>query len=214
MGGDLIAKLRARLAEILGPALARARAQLGPLYAQARARYQSLQPRERILVQVAAAMVGVLLLYNMVYLPIVSLGTGLDQSITERERDLSDVRRLAGNYGQLKIDLAAAEHATVPQSRDFSLFSVVETALTKSVGRERISSITPSADRKLPGGLIQYSVQLKLNNVSLAQVVDALYGVRTITVPVAVSDLRVQRRSDNPHAFDVDMTCVALGHGA
>jgi len=203
-------KLRARLA----PMIAEEQARLEPYIRQLRARYQALQPRERVLVQVAGGLIALLFLYNFVYSPIVDLGSGLDQRIAERQRDLGQVQRLARSYTQLKHALAAAQHNTVPSSKDFSLFSVVESMLTKSVGRDKIASITPGTDEKLPGGLTKFSVQLKLNKVTLGQVVDALYGVRTLSVPVAVSNLRIERETQDTHSFDVDMTCVALGSGA
>jgi type II secretory pathway component PulM len=214
MLNDLLAQLSERLRAVLAPMLEVVQIRLAPLYAQGRARYQNLQSRERVLLQIAAGLIGAIVLYNVIYRPVVALTAGLDDRIAERKRDLGDVRRLAATYAQLKVDLASAEHNTVAQGHDFSLFSVLESTLSKSLGRDKIASITPSADRKLTGGFIQYSVQLKLNNVSLAQIVDALYGVRSLSVPVAVSDLRVQRRTQDPHSYDVDLICVALGRGA
>ena len=68
--------------------------------------------------------------------------------------------------------------------------------------------------RKLSDGFLQYSVELKLQDVNLAQIVDALYGVKTLTAPVAVSNMRVTRRIQDPHTYDVEMTCIALAKGA
>jgi hypothetical protein len=87
---------------------------------------------------------------------------------------------------------------------------VVEQALTTAPGKDKIGSITP-ADKKIPGGLTQYTVELRLNALSLVQIVDTLYGLSGLKVPVTVSTLHVTRRSQDPHTFDVEMTCVALG---
>ncbi|HVA76965.1 MAG TPA: type II secretion system protein GspM [Candidatus Binataceae bacterium] len=211
---EYIDKLSAWLRSALGPQIDELRGRADPLIAQARARYQKLETRERILVQIGAALIAIFLLYNLIYAPIVDLSSGLDERIAMREHDLTNVRHLAANYAAVKADLESAEHSTVPQGKDFSLFSVVESSFTKSVGRDKIASITPSEDKKLSDGLVQYSVQLKLENVSLAQIVDALYSVRTLPVPVGVENLRIQRRTQNTHAYDVDITCVALGHNA
>ena len=99
---------------------------------QARGRYQKLEPRERILVQIAGGLVGIFLIYNLIYMPIVDLSSGLQDKITQRQQDLIEVRRLAGTYAQLKANLANAEQRTVPTGKDFSLFSVVEASMTKS----------------------------------------------------------------------------------
>ena len=90
---------------------------------------------------------------------------------------------------------------------------MIEGSLTKTVGHDKIASINPDADRKLSDGFIQYSVDLKLQNVSLGQIVDALYGVKTLTAPVAVSNMHVTRRIQDPHTYDVEMTVIALAKG-
>jgi hypothetical protein len=38
--------------------------------------------------------------------------------------------------------------------------------------------------------------------------------VKTLTAPVAVSNLRITRRTQDTHSFDVDITCIALAKGA
>ncbi len=207
---EWIDNLRARARDLLRPLLKQAVTGIDPWIAQARGRYQKLEPRERILVQIAGGLLGIFLIYNLVYMPIVDLSSGLQSKIAQRQQDLVEVRRLAGTYAQLKANLAKAEKRTVPMGRDFSLFSVVEASMTKSVGRDKIGSITPGSDRKLADGFTEYSVQLKLANVNLAQLVDALYGINTLPMPIGVSNIRIQRRTQDTHSYDVDLTCVAL----
>jgi len=207
---EWIENFRARVADLLRPYLKQAAARVDPLIAQARSRYQKLEPRERILVKIAGGLVGVFLIYNLIYLPIVDLSSGLQDKIVQRKQELAQVRRLAANYAQLKSDLANAERHTVPLGKDFSLFSVVESSMSKSVGREKIASITPGSDRKLSDGFTEFSVQLKLENVNLAQLVDALYGINSLAMPIGVANLRIQRRTQDTHSYDVDLTCVAL----
>jgi type II secretory pathway component PulM len=207
---EWIDNLRARMMDLLRPWLKQAATRVDPYLAQARGRYQKLEPRERILVQIAAGLVGVFLIYNLVYIPIVDLSSGLEEKITQRQNELVLVRRLAATYAQLKGDVANAERHTVPLGKDFSLFSVVEASMTKSVGHEKIGSITPGSDRKLSDGFTEYSVQLKLDNVNLTQLVDALYGINSLSMPIGVSTIRIQRRTQDTHSYDVDLTCVAL----
>ena len=49
---------------------ARVRAALAPTIAAARGRYQKLEPRERVLVQIAGALVALFIGFNLIYLPI------------------------------------------------------------------------------------------------------------------------------------------------
>src|SRR5260370_4063015 len=170
--------IREWLGDQLRPTFKQVGERLDTLIGQARGRYQKLEPRERVLVQIAGGIFGLFLIYNLIYVPIVDLSSGLQDKIVQRQHDLAEVRRLAGTYAQLKSDLAIAEHHTVPTGKDFSLFSVVEASLTKSVGHEKIGSITPGSDRKLTDGFTEYRVQLKLANVNLAHLVVAPYGIK------------------------------------
>lgn len=200
----------AQFDEAFGPLLRRISGRMAPLTAQLRARYQRLERRERILLQIAGVVFAIFIAYNFVYLPIQDWQQSLQTTLETRQRELGQVHHLVDVYLQRKSEVQSAEKNTVPISKDFSLFSVIENSLTQSVGHDKIGSITPGADRKLSDGFTQYSVELKLQNVSLRQVVDALYGVRSLTAPVAVSNLHITRRTQDPHTYDVDITCVAL----
>jgi type II secretory pathway component PulM len=204
-------KLLAQLLRPLAPYRERVGDAISPAVGQLQSRYQKLEPREKMLVKIAGAVVTLFLAYNLIYSPISNWRDSLDTTLETRHRELGEVQHLVDTYLQRKKELQAAERNTVPMGKDFSLFSVIEGSLTKTVGHDKIASINPDADRKLSDGFVQYSVDLKLQNVSLGQIVDALYGVKTLSAPVAVSNMHVTRRLQNSHTYDVEMTCIALG---
>jgi Type II secretion system (T2SS), protein M len=175
----------------------------------ARAWFSKREPREKALLKVFGVVLGIIILYSFVYVPISGLDLGFGDQMATRQKQLAQVRSMMHTYGRLKTQLAATEKRTVP-SKDFSLFSVIEQSLTKSVGRDKIGSITPS-DRSVPGGFQQYTIDLKLAGLNLQQIVDVLYGVQTLPMPVTVSNLHVRKDNANTHSYDVDMTCMALG---
>jgi len=211
---DQLRKLIAQLLTPLAPHLERADDAIRPLLAQLRSRYQKLEPRERRLVKIAGGVFALFIVYNFIYQPITGWRDSLDTTIEKRHRDIGEVQHLVDTYLQRKKQLREAERNTVPIGKEFSLFSVIEGSLTKSVGHDKIASITQAADSKLSDGFVQYSVELKLQDVNLGQIVDALYGVRSLSAPVAVSDMRITRRIQDPHTYDVEMTCIALAKGA
>jgi type II secretory pathway component PulM len=180
-----------------------------PASSAARIWYMKREPREKLLLRVFGAVLGVVVLYNFIFVPVAGLGVGFGDRVAARQQELVQVRSMMRSYSRLKGELAATEKRVVP-SKDFSLFSVVEQSLTKTVGRDKIGSITPS-DRPVPGGYQQYTIDLKLAGLNLAQIVDVLYGVQTLPMPVAVSNLHVRQRDKDTHTYDVDMTCMALG---
>lgn len=202
-------RITGRLAPIWNTLGARVREALAPLHA----RYQKLEPRERVLVRILGLVLAVVVAYNFVYKPIAGAVGGLGGSIQQREHDAVEVAHMMRTYRRLQVDLATMRKRTVPAKSDFSLFSVVEQALSRSPGKDKIGSLTP-ADKPIPGGLTQYSVQANLTALSLGQIVDMLYSLQKLNVPVTISNLHIARRAQDPHTFDVEMTCVALGRNA
>jgi type II secretory pathway component PulM len=186
---------------------------IGPAWNTGRTWYNARESREKRLIQILGAVVAVLIAYNIVYMSAVDISEGLHDRVARRRMELLQVRSMMRTWTQLGAEMAAAEKRTIPKSGDFSLFSVVEQSLTKSIGHEKIASITP-ADKPVPGGYTQYTIDLKLSGLSLAQIVDALYDVQTQSVPVTVSNLHIRQRTPDTHSYDVDMTCAALGKNA
>jgi type II secretory pathway component PulM len=208
---DRLARLRHRALQPLHPYAERVWQKAAPAWAAGQGWYEKREPREKVLLQIAGALIAVMVLYGMIYSPIMSLRASLDERVAARVQDLIEVRALMPRYERLQRDLQIAEHRTVPSGPNFSLFSVIEQSLTRSVGRERIASITPSPDHQVPGGYHQYTVDVKLTNLSLAQVVNTLYGVQSLSVPISVSNLQLRQHPQDTHVFDADLICSALG---
>jgi Type II secretion system (T2SS), protein M len=202
-----------RITRPFKPWLSRVREWIAPVLEASRGWYEKREPREKQLLRILALLVGAFLLYDLIYSPIVEYRTDLAQRVVTRRNDLLEVRGLVRTYSRLKAQVEIAQRRTLANGRDFSLFSVVEQTLTRAVGRDRIGSLTPT-DRVVPGGFRQYTVEVKLNNISLAQIVDSLYGVQSLPLPVTVSDLQIHQHARDTHSFDVELTCAALGKDA
>ena len=198
-----------RLVQPLQPYVERVKRRATPAWEAGRAFYDKREPREKVLLQIAGAILAVLFLYNLIYSPIVWMKDSFNDRVASRQQELIDLRGLMQTYERMQHSLAQAQHRTLADNPNFSLFSVVEQTLTKSVGREKIGSITPT-DQPVAGGFHQYNVDIKLNGISLPQVVDTLYGVQKLSMPITVSNLQLHQRANDPHSYDVDMSCTAL----
>jgi type II secretory pathway component PulM len=187
---------------------------VSPRYRVLRTRYYKLEKREHRLLQLAALILAVLAGYNLIYLPILSYQSGLEDEIVARQRDLAEVRQMVVTYRRLKTELASLEKNTAPPAKDFSLTSILTTALNGAVEAEKIGGISGEPDKPISDQFTQYSVLLKLNGVSLPQLVDVLYQIKSLKVPVVVSNLSIRKHNPDPHSYDVDMTCSVLGKNA
>jgi hypothetical protein len=191
-----------------------ARSWISPHYRQLRARYYKLEKRERLLLQLAALALALFLGYNLIYSSILSYQAGLQDEIAARQRDLTAVRRMASTWQQVTAELGTLEKKTTLPGSDYSLTATLSTALNGVVEGDKIAGISPIPNKPVSEQLTQYGADLRLNGVTLAQLVDALYHLKSIKEPVVISNLSIRKRPTDPHAYDVDMTCSVLGKNA
>ncbi len=109
--------MRERLSTIWSAGTARVRTAAAPTAAAARGRYQKLERRERVLVQIAGALVALFIVFNLIYLPIQDAIGGLGDRILERQHDAVDVAHMMRTYQRLRVDLATMRSRTVPAER-------------------------------------------------------------------------------------------------
>jgi type II secretory pathway component PulM len=187
---------------------------ISPYYRQLRTRYYKLERRERMLLQAAGAVLAVLIVYNLVYLPIVSYQAALADEVDARQRDLTEVRRMAATWRQVRTELTGLEKNTALTATDFSLPSALSNALNGVVENDKIAGINPLANKPVSEQFTQYGADLRLTGVSLAQLVDVFYKIKSIKEPVVVSNVSIRKHPADPHSYDVDMTCSVLGKNA
>jgi len=155
-------------------------------------------------------LVILLFIYNLIYLPVRGWRDELVERVAARQQQLTLLRGMMRNYERLRVELASTQRRTVPGGKDPALFSVLEMTLTNSIGRAKIGSITPS-EHQVPGGFEQYTVDVKLSEISLPQIVDTLYNLQSLNVPITIPNLQIHQHARDSHSYDVDLTCMALG---
>jgi hypothetical protein len=204
-----VAAVWTRLFSALEPYSARARAALAPYWRRASEWYEKREPREKLLLRLLAGVMALLFIYYVIYLPARQWRDNLAEQVITRQRQIIRLRGMMRSYERLRVELASTQKRTMSGGRDPALFSVVEMTLTKSIGRAKIGSITPS-EHQLPGGFEQYTVDVKLNEIALPQIVDTLYSLQTLNVPITISNLQIHQHARDSHSYDVDLSCMAL----
>ena len=204
------AALSARTRSACEPYLARAQEHLTPYWRQAEEWYEKREPREKLLLLLLGGVASIIFIYNAVYAPARAWRDDLAQQVASRQHQVVRLLGMMRNYERLRLELASTQKRTVPGGKDPALFSVLEMTLTNTVGRAKIGSITPSA-HQVPGGFEQYIVDVKLNEIGLQQIVDTLYSLQSLSVPISISNFQINQHARDSNTFDVDLTCVALG---
>ncbi len=167
-----------------------------------------LNPRERRLVGIFSALAAVAFLYVGIIEPIVEQRTRMERRIETLSGDLAQLQALAGRIRRLEGELGQ-KTAPTNASKDFSLFSFIDKATSASVAADAVASMNPTR-RRLPEGNEEHSVELRLQDIALGELVGLLRQIELADEPVYIKRLDLQRRYDDRTRFDATIIAGAV----
>jgi len=170
--------------------------------------FERLNPRERIFVSVGGVAVLLCLLYFVILMPYRNAMTRLDKQIITRSQQLREVRALQSEYMDLQKQMSLLEKR-LAERKGFSVLTFVENLVGQTAGREKILSMRPQSS-VARGVFTVDAVELRLEKLSLKQVLQFLWEVETESVPMQVKSFYLKQRFDNPALLDATMTVTAL----
>ena len=156
---------------------------------------------------------GVVVLITLVWLGIIDpyqqAMANLQSKVTSRERQLQDVQKLRQDYLDLKQELSEAQ-GRLSKAENFSLFSFVEAQVARYATKENLVYMRPQPT-STKDGWKEDTVEIKLEKITLDQLVRFLYSLETSDAVIQTKNLRVKTRFDNRSLLDVVMTVAAYG---
>ncbi len=171
-----------------------------------------LNQRERVFVTVGGVALILALLYLTVLMPYRGALTRLDKQIATRSRQLQEVKALRAQYLGMQQQILKVE-MRVKNSENFSALTFIENLVERTAGRENLLSMRPQSPVTQSEFIID-TVEVKLEKLSLKQVLEMLWGVESATTPMQVKNLYLKQRFDDHSLLDASMTITALRKSA
>ena len=171
-----------------------------------------LSQRDRIALAVGAVAVGFALIWFGIYLPYRRAMNGLDSKIASRQRQLSEVQDLRNRYLALQQQLGQAQRR-LDQGEDFALFAFVEDLAGRYASKENLTNMRPQPATSR-GEYREESVEVRLERIRLAQLIQLLYAIDNAQAYVKVKNLRIKPRFDDKTQIDAVMTVASYRRGA
>jgi type II secretory pathway component PulM len=171
--------------------------------------YARLAPRERLLLGVAIVSVVLISSYSFVWDPLQTDRELIARRIVTKERDLVELQKQREVYLDLLRKIEASQPVTSQTDPNFSLFKHLDNAVAQAVGREHVTSMNPT-NKSIGTDYLEESVEIKLTQVSLPQLVDLLYRVEKGEPALRFSRLQVKKRANDIRNFDVTATVSLL----
>ena len=169
-----------------------------------------LNTRERWAVGTGAVVVLGFLLYQLLVLPMHSHQERLRRAVAVKSDILSQMSVLGAEYLHLRQASLSTKANLARRGPDFSLFAFVDQLAGESNVKERIAYMKPSSISRDDGRMRVSLVEMKLQEVTLAQLAAFLHRIETSTHSLLVPRLSISRAGQQSGFINVVLRVEAL----
>ena len=170
-------------------------------------RWQHFSPRERIIVAAGGAMAAAVLVFLLIIDPVMATIDKLDRQAKRKAKDSQELALVAQEYVVKQARIAKLEERIPSPPAQFSLLAFLEEATTTAQIRDRIAGMQPQAPIVVQG-YQETAVDLRLDGVSLPQLLTLLMAIERAPYDVQVHHLQLKPKYDNPVNLDATLKIV------
>lgn len=170
-------------------------------------RWQHFSQRERIIVAAGGAVVAATLVFLLIIDPLMATIDKLDRQARRKVKDSQELALVAQEYVVKQARIAKLEQRMPIPPAQFSLLAFMEEATTTAQIRDRITGMQPQAPIVVQG-YQETAVDLRLDGVSLPQILALLVAIEQAPYDVQVHHLQLKPKYDNPVNLDATLRIV------
>ena len=162
--------------------------------------------REKAFLYGGAGILGVLLVYYLVFDPAFKRAQDLERLIPQKERDLKEVRLLRKEFESLKQARAIMAQKIPVNERTLSPLSRLDNWIERSGLRQNIRFIKPSPAAK--GGGETMTIEVSMEKTDLPHLTRFLYFVQFSPGGFQIARMTIKPRYTTPRQLDVNLQMV------
>jgi len=170
-------------------------------------RWQHFSQRERIIVAAGGTVAAAVLAFLLVIDPLMATIDKLDRQARRKAKDSQELALVAQEYLVKQARIAKLEQRMPSPPAQFSLLAFMEEATTTAQIRDRIVGMQPQAAIVVQG-YQETAVDLRLDGVSLPQILALLVAIEQAPYDVQVHHLQMKPKYDNPVNLDATLRIV------
>ena len=170
-------------------------------------RWQQFSPRERIIVAAGGALAAAALVFLLIVDPLMATIDKLDRQARRKAKDSQELALVAQDYLLKQARMAKLEARMPSPPAQFSLLAFMEEATTTAQIRDRIVGMQPQAPIVVQG-YQETAVDLRLDGVTLPQLLALLATIEQAPYEVQVRHLQMKPKYDNPINLDATLKIV------
>ena len=165
--------------------------------------------RDRLVLAVGAAFVLLFLVFQFAVFPLLDGRERLRRGIASRRAALAEMQTLQIRYRELHGKANSLQDQLEAREGDFSLFSFLEQKAAEAEVKKHIAYMKPSATAD-DGPFKEVLVEMKLQGITLQQLVDFLQLVESPAKIVALKRISIQENKKDKGTLNVIMQVVSL----
>ncbi len=170
-------------------------------------RWQHFSQRERIMVSAGGAVIAAVLVFLLIVDPLTASIDKLDRQARRKAKDSQELALVAQEYLAKQARITKLEQRMPSPPAQFSLLAFMEEATTTAQIRDRIVGMQPQAPLVVQG-YQETSVDLRLDGVTLPQILALLVAIEQAPYDVQVHHLQMKPKYDNPVNLDATLKIV------
>ncbi len=171
--------------------------------------FNKLEKREKRIVVAGVIFLVCFVLFHFTVSPLLQARQQTQKALIQKKEDIKKIRQLQEEYRQLQNQAVNIQNRLQKRSPSFTLFSFIEERATKAKVKQQINSMTPSISEG-EGPLQESRVDLKLEKISLQQLVDFLQQIESKDDVVAIKRISIQENSKEEGLLDVVMQIITF----
>lgn len=153
----------------------------------------NLRRRERLAVCAAACALVLFLIVQLVIFPVFDKRARLRAQIKTKQVNLLEIQSLKAEYEKLSLRAKGADEQLKKRPKSFTLFSFLDNLAGKSGIKQNIVYMKPSTTNLKNSPYVLSIVEMKVQSLTMEQLVTLLYGVETSGEQVRIKRMSLSK---------------------
>ena len=168
-------------------------------------RLKKLNKREKYIIYGAFSVVGLLIIVEFIVTPFFDRKDRMQATLHDKIANLEEMQRWRSEYEALTKNTQVSESRFASRQKGFRLFSFLDQLAGQAGIKDQISYMKPSKITQKNSAYRISRVEMKLNSITLEQLITYLHGVETSENMVDIKKLSITKKDEKQGLISVIM---------
>ncbi|RJP25177.1 MAG: hypothetical protein C4520_02735 [Candidatus Abyssobacteria bacterium SURF_5] len=169
-----------------------------------------LKKREKKIIAACLAIAAIIIIQVAVISPALAKRRKLDEGIKQARVQSAELKVLKQQYDQILKEKEKINRRVQNRPRNFTLFSFLDQTASRLNLKNNLAAMKPSR-QTLSKNFVEDMVEVRLEGISLENLVAYLYEIERTGAAVVISSIRIQPESRLGGGLNVSMMVTSLG---